>query len=111
MSCELLEKLQQAVADVEAQLKVDASKDNIEKLRIAFLGRNGLFPALSKEMGGVPKELKKDVGIAFNSSRKAIEEALENAKNAFAVKEEAANALDVTLNGRVWVIGHKHPKH
>lgn len=109
MSCELLEKLQQAVADVEAQLKVDASKDNIEKLRIAFLGRNGLFPALSKEMGAVPKELKKDVGIAFNSSRKAIEDALENAKNAFGAKEENANALDVTLNGREWEIGHKHP--
>lgn len=109
MSCELLEKLQNAVKSVEERLGLDSSKEQIEALRIEFLGRNGLFPALSKEMGGVPKELKKDVGIAFNSCRGAIEELLENAKNAFGSEVENKDSLDVTLNGRNWQVGHKHP--
>ena len=76
----LLEKLQQSVLDVQAKLQQDSSAKSIEELRIQFLGRNGLLPALSKEMGSVPPEERKNVGIAFNTSRKAIEEMLQEAK-------------------------------
>ena len=105
----LLEKLQQSVLDVQAKLQQDSSAESIEQLRIQFLGRNGLLPALSKEMGSVPPEERKNVGIAFNTSRKAIEEMLQDAKNAAGKVEAAKNSIDVTLPGRLANAGHKHP--
>lgn len=105
----LSEKLQQAVLDVQAELKQDSSAARIEDLRIRFLGRNGLLPALSKEMGSVPPEERKNVGIAFNTSRKAIEEMLQDAKNAAGAVEAKKNSIDVTLPGRLANAGHKHP--
>ncbi len=105
----LSEKLQQAVLDVQAELKQDSSAARIEDLRIRFLGRNGLLPALSKEMGSVPPEERKNVGIAFNTSRKAIEEMLRDAKNAAGAVEAKKNSIDVTLPGRLANAGHKHP--
>lgn len=105
----LSEKLQQAVLDVQAELRQDSSAARIEDLRIRFLGRNGLLPALSKEMGAVAPEERKNVGIAFNTSRKAIEEMLQEAKNAAGAVEAKKNSIDVTLPGRLANAGHKHP--
>ncbi|MBR1966169.1 MAG: phenylalanine--tRNA ligase subunit alpha [Lentisphaeria bacterium] len=105
----LLEKLQQSVLDVQAKLQQDSSAKSIEELRIQFLGRNGLLPALSKEMGSVPPEERKNVGIAFNISRKAIEEMLQDAKDAAGAVEAKKNSIDVTLPGRLANAGHKHP--
>lgn len=105
----LLEKLQQSVLDVQAKLQQDSSAKSIEELRIQFLGRNGLLPALSKEMGSVPPEERKNVGIAFNTSRKAIEEMLQEAKDAAGAVEAKKNSIDVTLPGRLANAGHKHP--
>ena len=105
----LLEKLQQSVLDVQARLQQDSSPEAVEELRIQFLGRNGLVPALSKEMGSVAPEERKNVGIAFNSSRKAIEDMLQDAKNAAGAVEAKKNSIDVTLPGRLANAGHKHP--
>ena len=105
----LLENLQQSVLDVQAKLQQDSSAKSIEELRIQFLGRNGLLPALSKEMGSVPPEERKNVGIAFNISRKAIEEMLQDAKDAAGAVEAKKNSIDVTLPGRLANAGHKHP--
>ena len=105
----LLEKLQQSVIDVQNALQQDSSPKSIEELRIRFLGRNGLLPALSKEMGTVAPEDRKNVGIAFNTSRKAIEEMLQDAKDAAGAVEAKKNSIDVTLPGRLANAGHKHP--
>ena len=105
----LLEKLQQSVLDVQTKLQQDSSAESIEQLRIQFLGRNGLLPALSKEMGSVAPEERKNVGIAFNTSRKAIEEMLQDAKNAAGKAEAKKQSIDVTLPGRLANAGHKHP--
>lgn len=105
----LLEKLQQSVLDVQAKLQQDSSAKSIEELRIQFLGRNGLLPALSKEMGSVPPEERKNVGIAFNTSRKAIENMLQEAKDSAGAVEAKKNSIDVTLPGRLANAGHKHP--
>ncbi len=105
----LAEKLQQAVLDVQNELGHDSSAKNIEDLRIRFLGRNGLLPALSKEMGSVPPEERKNTGMVFNTCRKAIEDMLQEAKNSAGVSESKKNAIDVTLPGRLANAGHKHP--
>ena len=95
----------------EAVAKIAAAKDSseLEAVRIAYLGRNGLFPELSKQMGSVPPEERRETGSAFNAGRTRIQDALNEAlaknKSSAAGKE----ALDLTLPGRRSGCGHRHP--
>ena len=52
----IIEKINAALEEAESLLARAASAEEIEAVRIKLLGRNGLFPALSKEMGSVPPE-------------------------------------------------------
>ena len=107
----IIEKINAAMAEADQRLAVAASPDEIEQVRIWLLGRNGMFPALSKEMGSVPPQERKDTGVAFNTGRTQLQEWIKAATdrlNAGAAAAEAA-AMDPTLPGRRWEVGHRHP--
>ena len=104
-------KINAALADAEQRLAAAADAAAVEQVRIDLLGRNGLFPALSREMGSVPAEERRATGALFNTGRTKIENWIAEAKARLAEGEarEAAAALDVTLPGRKTGTGHKHP--
>lgn len=112
MSNPIIQKIDSALADAEAKLLKAASEAEIEEVRIEILGRNGLLPALSKEMSSVPPEDRKAVGQAFNTGRDRFQAMLDGAKERLAAagggKKDSA-ALDLTLPGRMRQLGHKHP--
>lgn len=104
-------KIRAALSEAEGKLAAAADAAAVEQVRIELLGRNGLFPALSREMGSIPAEERRATGALFNTGRTQIEAWMEAAKerlNAGAAKQAAA-ALDVTLPGRRPGCGHKHP--
>lgn len=106
---EIIEAVNRAAA--EAVEKIAAAQDSaaLEAVRIAYLGRNGLFPELSKKMGSVPPEERRETGSAFNTGRTKIQDALNEAlaKNKSSVSGK--EALDLTLPGRRSGCGHRHP--
>ncbi len=106
----IIEKINQALAEAGARAASAADAAAVEQLRIDYLGRNGLFPALSKEMGSVPPKERKDTGRAFNVGRSKIQEFLDAAtarlQSGGASDEDK---IDLTLPGRRWKSGHKHP--
>ena len=106
---EIIEAVNRAAA--EAVEKIAAAQDSaaLEAVRIAYLGRNGLFPELSKKMGSVPPEERRETGSAFNTGRTKIQDALNEAlaKNKSAAAGD--EALDLTLPGRRSGCGHRHP--
>ena len=57
---EIIEAVNRAAADAEGKAAVAADSAALEALRIEYLGRNGLFPELSKKMGSVPPEQRKE---------------------------------------------------
>jgi len=105
----IIAEIERAVGAAKAALEKAASPSDVEAVRIEYLSRNGLFPALSRRMGEVPPEERRATGGAFNSGRGEIETALEAAKSRLAVNSAAAESLDVTLPGRRGGLGHKHP--
>ncbi|MBO5306544.1 MAG: phenylalanine--tRNA ligase subunit alpha [Lentisphaeria bacterium] len=106
----IIEKINAAIADAEVKASAAADAAAIEALRIEYLGRNGLFPALSKEMGTVAPEERKDTGRAFNMGRNRIQELIDTAADRLAASGSGnAEHLDLTLPGRRWKAGHKHP--
>ncbi len=107
---EIIEAVNRAVADAQAKAAAAVDAAALEALRIEYFGRNGLFQELSKKMGSVPKEEKKDTGMAFNSGRNSIQAALDaaNTRIGSAGKKEQ-DAIDLTLPGRRNAPGHRHP--
>ena len=108
---ELLDQIQTIVKEAEAALASAKSENDVEAVRAKTIGRNGAFTALGPMMGKVPPELKPVAGKAFNEAKQTLLAKLEEAKNRIAdsAAESSAEKIDVTLPGRKWHAGRKHP--
>lgn len=106
---DLATKLEDALMQAQAQLEVAASTDAVEAVRISFVGRKGIIPALMREMGALPAAERPLVGKTANAVKKGIQDALAAAASRLAADATAADAIDVTLPGRIRRLGHKHP--
>jgi phenylalanyl-tRNA synthetase alpha chain len=97
---------QAALADLAAAPDLAA----LEQARVGYLGSNGKFTALMKQLGALPKEEKPAVGKAVNSAKVELETAL--ARRRGELELEAAlpqEPTDFTLPGRRRVLGKLHP--
>lgn len=95
------------------QLQSANSSQEIEGLRVQFLGKSGLVTNAMKEIANVPAEQKKAYGAEVNSVKNEIELALHNKKSAIASAELEARLMgeriDVSLSPRGNPVGKIHP--
>ena len=107
---EQLEKIRQEALDA---LSKAADTNELDALRVRFLGKKGELTGVLKTMGKLSAEERPVMGQAANNVRAAIEEKLEEAKTALKAKAmEAkleAEAIDVTIPGDPVQLGHRHP--
>jgi phenylalanyl-tRNA synthetase alpha chain len=86
---------------------------DLENAKALFTGKAGRITELMKGLGALPVEEKKARGAAINQAKQAIEQALAERRQALADAElEAqlkAEALDVSLPGRLREPGGLHP--
>ena len=106
---ELLTKLREITASAAADLEAAKTEADIDAVKNRTLGRNGAVTALSPMMGKLPNESKRDAGKAFNEAKTAIQDALNAARERLESVVDEKNKIDVTLPGRRWAIGTKHP--
>ena len=57
-----------------------ATSEELEKLRVTYLGKQSRIMLLSKELGKVPAELRPAFGEAVNAGKKRLQEALTERK-------------------------------
>ncbi len=100
--------------ETEARESLKAITDNtsLEEFRIKYLGRKGLFSAIMKKLGEVPKEDRPRLGQLANQVKKELEELFESQKNEILAGDSVAtdNSLpDLTLPGRQLQPGKLHP--
>ena len=107
---EQLEKIRQ---EALGALDAVANAEELDALRVRFLGKKGELTAVLKMMGKLSAEERPVMGQAANEVRAAIEEKIESAKAALKEKaleaKLAAEALDVTIPGTPVELGHRHP--
>ena len=107
------EQLEQIKHSALAALDAATTPATLEELRVKLLGKKGELPAVLKQMGKLSPEERPVMGQMANAVRASIEEKLEARKAEIhaAVLEAklAAEAVDVTIPGDTFAVGHQHP--
>ncbi|MBQ4322010.1 MAG: phenylalanine--tRNA ligase subunit alpha [Oscillospiraceae bacterium] len=107
------EKLEKLLEEALAALNAAASPEELEQLRVKYLGKKGELTAILKQMGGLSAEERPIVGQVANRVRGEIENCISGMA---ATLEERAmqeklirETVDVTMPGKEYVMGHRHP--
>ena len=94
------------------ELENAASIQDIEAVRIKFLGKKGELTGILKQMGKLSAEERPVVGQLANVIRSEIEAKIEEDSKSIAQKLQAeklkAEKIDVTLPGKAKVLGSRH---
>lgn len=94
-------------------LNAAASLEELDTIRVQYLGKKGDLTAVLKQMGGLSAEERPVIGQIANEIREYITEQIEiktkELKAAAQEKQLLAETIDVTLPGKKTALGHKHP--
>lgn len=104
-----LQELQQEHAASLAALDTAKTREDIDALRVKYLGRSGQIPALVKGMKDVPQTERPAFGKALGAWRAAFEAALAAKTQAIQAQATPAGGFDATLPGRWRAEGVIHP--
>ncbi len=98
--------------EAEQALKIANSVEELEAVRIKYLGRKGLITTFLKEIATLSEQERRAKGKSANLTKQFFNEQLEIRKKELASKKELENSsqqIDLTLPGRKFWLGHKHP--
>ena len=105
--------IEDLVLEAQAEIVAAGSLDELDAVRVRFLGRQGRVTAESKALRTLAPELRPEAGRRLNDGRKAIADALETRKSVLSrsILESrlATERIDVTLPGRALSSGGLHP--
>ena len=93
----------------ESDLAKAGNAQQLEELRIRYLGRKGLVTALFKDLGALSAEQKPVRGAELNRLKEHVQDGLAQRLNALESAKFNAPTLDLSLPGRRPVIGRRHP--
>lgn len=102
---ERIESLRQQLANETA-----ATKEAVEELRIKYLSKKGLIPALMADFRTVPAELKREIGQKINELKTEAQERINALKESFESSDsDIVVDLDLTRTGTPVSCGTRHP--
>lgn len=99
----------------EAEIAVGAadSPDELDQVRVKFMGKKGKVTDLMKGLGALSKEERPAAGQKINVAKQQIQSLItskiEQLKDAELNQKLANEAIDVTLPGKSRVLGNIHP--
>ncbi len=107
------ETLLKIKADAEAKLAAIKGNDELEAVRVEFLGKKGALTAVLRTMGKLSPEERPKIGQLANEVREAIENDITERRRAIEAEKLTAKleseAIDVTIPGKRVDIGKRHP--
>jgi len=107
------EDLQALLQQAESELQQARDLSELDRVRVRYLGKKGLFTQRLQALGELPPERRPAAGKAINEARRTFQQALEDRRRrlhqARLEARLAAETLDVTLPGRGQRSGGLHP--
>lgn len=99
--------------NAEDELSKVQSMQELESLRVKYLGKKGELTSVLRGMGSLPAEERPVVGQLANEVRAFIEKNVEDSRQNLIRKERTLKmekeAIDVTIPGKRKFLGKKHP--
>ena len=109
------DKIEAIKTAVSEQLAASQALQDVQDIRVKYLGKKGELTSIMKELKTLSKEERPKVGQLVNSARGVIEEELkakmEELKERELEQKIQSEKIDITLPGRKPVLGHEHPLH
>jgi phenylalanyl-tRNA synthetase alpha chain len=100
-------------AEIEDALAGCRSDEDLERVRIAYLGRKGRLTEVMRGVGALAPEERPAVGELANALKRRVDECITALRERWKADrrqhELERERLDVTLPGRTWPYGHVHP--
>lgn len=107
------DKLEALLEQALAELDAIRSEEDLQDLRVRYLGKKGELTAIMKGIGALSPEERPLIGQIVNEVRDTLDEKIETARalirEACKAERLQAERLDVTLPGRRNPLGTKHP--
>jgi len=106
--------LRERIDEIHNQLNSDLSNlqlsfQSVEDLRLKYIGKKGIIPALFREFGALVPADKREVGKVLNILKKSAEEGIRRIKDELADSDRDDTGFDHTLPGFPFKQGHLHP--
>lgn len=105
--------LEDLLAQALQELANSQDLNQLDQVRVHYLGKKGLFTLQMKELGRLDPQQRREAGQVINQAKNQFQEALEAKKQALqeaALQQRlASESIDVTLPGRGQQIAGLHP--
>ena len=105
--------LETLLREAEAEARAAGDLQQLDAVRVKYLGKKGLLTDRLKELGRLPPEQRPAAGKEINEAKAAVAETLDARRRALEAErldaELAAERLDVTLPERGDLPGSMHP--
>ena len=108
---DIVGQVEETVAAALVMIHEAPSAEELEAVRIRFLGRNGEITKHLRSLGQLPKEQRPSVGEAVNRAKQEVTQALADRKDQLreVTAAKPQTCLDVTLPGIRREVGRRHP--
>ncbi|MGM0501416.1 MAG: phenylalanine--tRNA ligase subunit alpha [Bacillota bacterium] len=107
------EKLKNIKEEATEKIKAASNMEELEELRIGYLGKKGQVTSILRGMGELPPEKRPIVGKLANQVKGQIKGLIEEKKEKFKAQEKEQKlkeeSIDVTLPGSAVESAAKHP--
>ena len=106
----MLEHIDPTAQEALSAFENASDLQTLDQARVRYLGVNGQFTALLKQMGSLPKEDRPKAGVQINQAKKKLEALLARRKEELEMAAAMpSQATDFSLPGRRPVLGKCHP--
>ena len=111
----MIENIERLREEVRSQISLAPSSDELERLRVHYLGKKGVLTSLLHQLKDVDPEKRRALGAVLNEVKMDCETSLDRRKSELTRKElekEITNTrpIDVTLPGQALApLGSLHP--
>ncbi len=105
------DKLEQLRDEAVVAFREADDEEQLEQMRVQYLGRQGELREMMKNLGSLAKEQRPAVGRLANRVSQELQQAYEQRQQQLAEQaaQELAERIDVTLPGRAPRVGRRHP--
>lgn len=103
----MIENIEALLSEIEQMTA--SNPEELEVLRIKYLSKKGVIPALMDDFRNVPSDQKREIGVKINELKQKTTEKIHLLKEQFENKDSGLMDIDLTRTAYPVPLGTRHP--